>query len=147
MKTKSIRARLSLILVGVLFAAMTLTMGCGDKKTDAAATSVEQTAAATELGEGNTEFTFICVDAEGNESNYTIHTDATVVGDALVSLGLISGEESDWGLYVKNVCGITADYDVDQTYWAFYIDGEYASTGVDATEVKAGSTYAFKVEK
>lgn len=50
-------------------------------------------------------------------------------------------------LYVKTVNGITADYDTDQTYWAFYVNGEYASTGVDSTPVNEGDTYEFKVEK
>ena len=45
------------------------------------------------------------------------------------------------------VNGITADYNVDGTYWAFYIDGEYAMTGVDVTDITAGSAYAMKVEK
>ena len=49
--------------------------------------------------------------------------------------------------YVKEVNGIIADYDVDGTYWAFYIDGEYASAGVDSTEITEGSIYMFKVEK
>ena len=54
---------------------------------------------------------------------------------------------SRFSLYVKKVNGITADYDVDQTYWAFYINGEYGMTGVDATDIEAGATYTFKVEK
>ena len=29
----------------------------------------------------------------------------------------------------------------------FYIGGEYGMTGVDVTEITAGSSYAFKVEK
>ena len=62
-------------------------------------------------------------------------------------LNLIAGDESEYGLYVKQVNGITADYDVDQTYWAFYINGEMAMTGVDTTDVEAGATYSFKVEK
>ena len=57
------------------------------------------------------------------------------------------GEDGQYGLYVKTVNGITADYDVDGTYWAFYINGEYAMSGVDVTDIAAGSTYAFKVEK
>ena len=69
------------------------------------------------------------------------------MGDALLELGLIEGEEGAYGLYVKKVNGITADYDTDQTYWAFYINGEMAMTGVDATDVEAGATYSFKVEK
>ena len=35
----------------------------------------------------------------------------------------------------------------DRTYWAFYVNGEYASTGVDSTPVNEGDTYEFKVEK
>lgn len=101
----------------------------------------------SELGEGNTEFTLTVTDKEGTESSFTIYTDKENVGDALTEIGMIAGEEGDYGLYVKTVNGVTADYDVDQTYWAFYINGEYASTGVDATPVTAGDTYSFKVEK
>ena len=49
--------------------------------------------------------------------------------------------------YVKKVNGITADYDADQTYWAFYVNGEYATAGVDSTTIEEGATYSFKVEK
>lgn len=104
-----------------------------------------QTGAAV-LGEGQTVFTFTVVDGEGNETSFEIHTDKTNVGDALTELELIAGEDSDYGLYVKTVNGITVDYDTDGKYWAFYIDGEFASTGVDSTEITAGSTYTFKVE-
>jgi hypothetical protein len=69
------------------------------------------------------------------------------VGDALLELGLIAGEEGAYGLYVKTVNGITADYDVDGTYWAFYIGDDYGMTGVDMTNIEPGATYAFKVSK
>ena len=36
--------------------------------------------------------------------------------------------------------------DKDGKYWAFYVNGEYASAGVDATDITEGATYAFKVE-
>ena len=39
------------------------------------------------------------------------------------------------------------DYDTDGMYWAFYINGEYAQTGVDATGVEDGAVYAFRAEK
>lgn len=42
---------------------------------------------------------------------------------------------------------MTADYDKDGVYWAFYIDGEYAMTGVDATNITDGARYAFRMEK
>lgn len=47
----------------------------------------------------------------------------------------------------KTVNGMTADYDKDGVYWAFYIDGEYAMTGIDATNITGGAQYAFRMEK
>lgn len=118
--------------------------------TQAEEQATEQTDAQTDvtvLGEGQTVFSFNVTDADGNETNFEIHTDKETVGEALLELNLIAGEDSEYGLYVKTVNGITADYDKDQTYWAFYVNGEYAQTGVDATNVTAGDTYSFKVEK
>ena len=145
---------------GVLLA-VSMTAGmtaCGSKNADSgnAQGAVQESAQAqtddvfadgSELGEGDTEFTMTVTDKDGVESSFTIHTDKENVGDALTEIGIIAGEEGDYGLYVKTVNGVTADYDVDQTYWAFYINGEYASTGVDSTPVTAGDTYSFKVEK
>jgi outer membrane murein-binding lipoprotein Lpp len=156
---------LSLALCAALAAAMLLS-GCSSKtETDStdAQTSTEAvaaTAAATEastdassdsadaieIGEGDTQFTFVVTDGDGVSKTYSVNTNETTVGAALLNLELISGEDSSYGLYVKTVDGITADYDVDGTYWAFYIDGEYAQTGVDSTEITAGSVYTFAVE-
>ena len=72
---------------------------------------------------------------------FTVKTDKDTVGAALLEHDLIAGEDSAYGLYVKTVNGILADYDVDQSYWAFYINGEYAMTGVDTTEITEGVTY------
>ena len=99
------------------------------------------------LGEGAHSFTLEITDADGKTITATIHTDAETVGEALSKLEIVQGEDSEFGLYVKTVNGITADYDVDQTYWAFYIDGEYAQTSVDMTAVNDGSVYKLAVEK
>ena len=135
----------SFFLCMMLIMAMAfVTTGCSDDKQNNPGTSVEDV---TTLGEGNTTFTFAVVDKDGKETTFEIHTDKTVVGEALQELELIEGTVGDYGLYVTVVNGITADYNVDGTYWAFYIDGEYAMTGVDATDIVEGSSYAFKVEK
>ena len=99
------------------------------------------------LGEGAHSFTLEITDADGKTITATIHTDAETVGEALSNLEIVQGEDSEFGLYIKTVNGITADYDVDQTYWAFYIDGEYAQTSVDMTAVNDGSVYKLAVEK
>ena len=94
----------------------------------------------TTLGEGEKTFT---LELEVGEHliTFTINTDADTVGDALLALDLIAGEESSYGLYVKVVNGMEADYDKDQRYWALMIDGEYAMSGVDTTEIAEGVVY------
>ena len=95
----------------------------------------------TELGEGAKTLT-VKVEVEENSVTFTIHTDAETVGEALLNLGIIAGENSQYGLYIKQVNGMTADYDIDQTYWAFYINGEYAMSGVDTTPITEGNIYS-----
>ncbi len=156
---------MALILAAVLFAA-----GCGngaDKKAEGAeagtqVSQAEETDASAEdaaaeesgkaegvsvVGEGNTVFPFTVVDKDGNETEFEVHTDKETVGEALEELGLIDGDEGEYGLYVKTVNGITADYDADGVYWAFYVNGEYAATGVDSTPIAEGESYSFKAEK
>ena len=100
----------------------------------------------TEPAVSKAEFTFIVVDKDGKETPFTIATDKTYVGEALIDEGLIEGEEGPYGLYVKTVNGQTLDYDTDGMYWSFYVDGEYGLTGVDMTEIVPGTTYMFKAE-
>lgn len=151
MKTTSIKRLLSFILCIVLIAAAALfTSGCADsKKTEPLTTTTEQASKpkVTVLGEGKTMFYFSVVDGSKNETKFEIHTDKKTVGEALLDLKLIEGEDGDYGLYVKKVNGIAADYDKDKTYWAFYVNGEYAQSGVDATDITDGASYALKIEK
>ena len=94
----------------------------------------------TTLGSGAKTIT-VEVSAEDKTVVFTVKTDADTVGDALLANNLIAGEEGAYGLYVKVVNGIMADYDVNQCYWAFYIDGDYAMSGVDTTRIDEGATY------
>lgn len=167
MQKHTCRQSLSLLVCCALFAATALFTGCttqtetADSTVSTAATSEASSAADSEaapaspdtaatdvevLGEGATVFAFTVVDGDGSQTDFEIHTDAATVGDALSELGLIEGEESEYGLYVKTVNGITADYDTDGKYWAFYVDDAYAQAGVDATEITDGAHYAFRVE-
>lgn len=150
MKNNVFAKSLSFILSVVLIAAIALfTVGCNGNQDDVQGDlgSTDLIESGSVIGVGETSFNFVVVDKDGNEVSCEIKTDKTIVGDALIDLGLIAGDESQYGLYVKVVNGITADYDVDGTYWAFYINGAYAMSGVDSTEIVAGETYTFKVEK
>lgn len=159
---KSNKKLWSSILCMMLIVAMALsTVGCGKNNDNNGTVSTENVVGTesdtakddvtdtqvTVLGEGQTVFSFTVVDGDGKEAFFEIHTDKAMVGEALVELGLIAGEDSAYGLYVKTVNGLTLDYDTDKAYWAFYVNGEYAMSGVDTTPITEGETYMFKAEK
>ena len=102
---------------------------------DAAAPQDRVVADGDVIGEGKTAFTVEVAQLE------------ETVGEALLERGVVAGDTTEYGLYVTTVNGVTLDYNTDGAYWAFYINGEYASTGVDATNIEAGAAYALKAEK
>ena len=149
----------SLILALLLTLSLTCLFSCDKEEPDKGTGNTEQTDGTSQaspwdsavykenatLGEGSKTFTVeIC--AYGKSITLTVKTDATTVGDALSALNLIEGEAGAYGLYVKRVNGILADYNVDKTYWAFYINGEYAMSGVDTTNIEAGVSYKLSRE-
>ena len=149
-RTKNFKQITSLFLCMMLIVAMALTTtGCGDKQENNDSKQNQEISSEdiTVLGEGQTTFLFTVVDKDGNKTYFEIHTDEEMVGDALLALDLIAGDDGAYGLYVKTVNGITADYDADATYWAFYINDAYATSGVDTTPITEGESYSFKVEK
>jgi len=92
-------------------------------------------------------FRVVVTDLDGNETTFEYTASADSLGEALVAEGLIAGHETEYGLYIDTVNDITADWDNDQTYWAFYINGEYATTGIDGTEIVADTTYGLTLTK
>lgn len=145
------RRLLAMVVATVLLAAMVCgatscgkTEPSGEVTTTAAATAAPS--ADNTVGEGQTAFTFEVTHLDGSTKTFTVKTDAKTVGEALVGVGLIAGENSTYGLYVKTVDGELLDWDTHQKYWAFYINGEMAMSGVDTTDITAGAVYAFRAE-
>ena len=132
------RSVLSLVLV----AAMVLMFaGCGQAPQEPETPQNQQ-----EVQEKS--FAFQVVELDGTKKEFTVKYDSEKsVGEALVNEGLISGSDSQYGLMADTVNGQKYNYDDDKVYWAFYIDGEYAMTGVDATPIEDGKVYCFKAEK
>ncbi len=149
MNMTRIRKALSVLLCSVLIAVTALfATGCtGNNQGTGLPSSGTSSVEKTTVGQGNTVFDFTVYDREGKMTVFEVHTDKKTVGDALVEVKLISGENGPYGLYVKTVNGETLDYDKDKMYWSFYIDGAYAMTGVDQTKIESGKAYAFKAEK
>lgn len=135
----------STIFALVLALAVSL-CACSQAKSAPADTAAPALTDGGSIGEGKTAFSLGIVHSSGESKTLTVHTDAETVGAALLALGVIAGEDSSYGLYVKTVDGETLDYDTDGKYWAFYVDGAYAAVGVDQTAAEDGVSYAFRAE-
>lgn len=133
MQSKTLLSVLSLMLIVAMAFSFS---ACGnDSNNDTGDVKVEKT------------FVFKVVDLDGSEKTFDIKTEANTVGEALLAEKLISGEVGQYGLMVDTVNGIKYEYNADGAYWAFYVNGEYAMSGVDTTEIVDGTTYSFVATK
>lgn len=94
------------------------------------------------VSEGSKTITVEVVHKDESSKTFTYHTDAEFLGEVLVAEGLVEGEESEYGLMITVVDGEAAVYEEDGAYWAFYVGGEYASLGVDATPINDGDAFS-----
>ena len=92
---------------------------------------------------GNTlsgcSFTVTVVHADGTEKSFS-YTATGKLGAFLESEGLISSEGADPGMF-HTVDGEKADWNVNQSYWAFYLGEDYAITGIYDTDIVDGTVY------
>ena len=98
------------------------------------------------LGEGKIQF-ILKVIAEEQTVTFTIKTNEENLGKALLESGMVEGEDGAFGLYIKKVNGMLADYDVNQTYWSFCIDGEAQMTGVSDVTLEGGESFELVLAK
>jgi len=100
-----------------------------------------------QLGEGTLTFPLTVTHLDGTSVKFEISTDEDTVGEALEETGLISGEEGPYGLMITAVNGETLIYEQHKAYWGFYIDGSYATSGVDTTVITEGCAYALSADR
>ena len=93
-----------------------------------------------ELGDG-AKTVMVEVKAEDKSITILVNTDAETLADALLEHELIEGDNTEFGIYIKTVNGILADYDIDGYYWSISKNGEYLMTGADSTFIANGEHY------
>lgn len=101
--------------------------------------------------EGTKAYSLTVVDKEGGKKEYSGRTDAEYLADLMDELEAAGdfsyeGTESDYGLYIDTVNGLTADYAADAAYWAIYVNDEYGMYGADSQPVADGDAYALVYE-
>lgn len=124
MKIRKQWTALLLLLVLLLFAA-----GCGQSKQAA----------------DEKRYTLSVVQSDGSETDYEASTQEEFLYGALNELAGtadFSFEEEDGIILTVN--GLRADPDEDGTYWALYVNGEYAQFGAKELPVSDGD--AFRLE-
>ena len=92
--------------------------------------------------EGTKEISVIVVHKDGSQRDFQYHTDKEYLGEVLLEEKLVEGEVSTYGLMINVADGETADWNVDQSYWAIFIGEEYATTGADSIVLTDGSIYS-----
>ena len=142
-KVNSKKTAFLVILLCAILAAVSVVGLAGCKNNDK--TGKDNTAATQAPAE--VSFKFIVVGKDGTEKTFDLKSSKEMLAQALLDENLVSGTEGDWGLMVDTVDGEKLDYNTDGYYWALYIDGEYAQTGVSSTPIKEGSVYKFAAEK
>ncbi len=134
---KTVRLLFSLVLIGLLMVCMA---ACSRPEMEVDpwenATYTENTI----LGTGS-KMVLVEVIVGEHSVSFTVKTDKITLEDALTEHQLISGDRDTYGLYVKTVNGIRADYTKDQSYWSLCKSGEALQAGVSAIQVADGEHY------
>ena len=143
-KTNIFKSLFSLMLVLTIVAAITFAFAsCGNTEKSGNDTSATDTKAER----AEVTITVQIKGSDGNVTDFVITTKAEFLRGALEQEGLVEGDESEYGLYVKVVNGERADYDKDGAYWSFLKGGEYLMSGIDTTPIADGDVFAIEYTK
>ena len=95
--------------------------------------------------EGSKAITIEVVDQNQQSKTYSVKTDAEYLRQAMDEAeGLTyDGSDGPYGFSVSTVNGVVADWNVDQSYWAFFVNDEYCDYGVDSQPIN--DLDAFKI--
>ena len=81
---------------------------------------------------------------DGTTNTFEVKTDEEYLGPALENEKLISGTDSEYGLFIDTVDGEYADGEQNQ-WWTFTVNGEFGDYGADQQPIADKDVYAFSV--
>ena len=140
MTTKSKKKSTSVRILSLVLALLCLffAVSCAGNAWENATYTTDQT-----FGEGSKTVT-VTVTAEERTVTFTLLTDAETLEEAMVENELVEGDEGAYGLYIKYVNGIRADYTLDGGYyWGLTKDGESTDYGASSATLTDGDVYGF----
>ena len=102
-----------------------------------------------QVAAGSNKIEIDVVNDIGETRTYDVKTDAEYLRQAMEEAeGLeFSGEESEYGMMVTEINGVVADYNADQSYWAFYVNGDFCNYGIEQQPVTDGDIFRIEYTK
>ena len=128
---------LRIIMITVVLITFFALSGCAGIAEPGADITVENS-----IGEGDISFPLRVTDDKGVTTLWMVYTNEESVGGALYAVGMIEGVHTDFGLMIRSVDGVVADFDANGAWWGFFVDGEFAVVGVSDTIIEPGVEYA-----
>lgn len=98
--------------------------------------------------QGSKSITLTVLDDQGRETVYKANTDAEYLSEVFEEIdGLtVEGSESEYGLFIETVNGLTADYDRNGSYWSIYVNGKYGQYSADRQPIADGDEFSLNYE-
>lgn len=97
---------------------------------------------------GSKAITLEVFNQENRTSEYQVQTDAEflrqVMEEAEGEGFTFEGEEGDYGFTLYTINGETHNWNMDGSYWAVYVNGEYCQYGIESQPVRDGDVYRFE---
>lgn len=94
----------------------------------------------TTMPAGTKSFTVEVVHGDGSKKTFTYQSGQTYLSDVVYQAGLVIADENNPGMF-HTVDGEKADWNENQSYWAFYIGEDYAMYGIEQTPIEDGAVY------
>ncbi len=123
-------------LLALLCVAAAMFVSCAPQMTGLGATVVDR----KEVGEGQTTVTFTAVNSQKEATVFTVHTDKTTLGEALLEHGIIAGREEGYGLWITTVNGVVAN-EANQEWWKLYEGDAMSNYGISSLKIQDGGEY------
>lgn len=88
-----------------------------------------------------TTFTLAVVQKDGTAKDFTLRTEQTTLGAALLESDLVEAEVNRFGLQIKAVGGAKASFDENNAYWAVFSGEQAADRDPGLIPVENGGSY------
>ena len=93
---------------------------------------------------GSKAYTVTVVHKDGSVKDFSYRTDEEYLAGALLEEGLVSGEDTQYGLTIITVDGEEAVWATDNAYWAIRVGEEMATTGISEIPVYDSNAYTLE---